>query len=622
MAAAVLGKRARDDSLGAGGAERRRKKIPFPTDQPEFNFLGLIVGPRGSTQKQLEQQSGARILVRGKGASKEGEDGSEEEQHVLILADDDAQLQRAEQLVLELLHDPQKAMVLKQQQLKEVALQQSQQDAGNGFGSSSSSSLYSSAPSALHGSSVGEHSMEMRIPSERVGLVIGKMGETIRQLQQMTGCSIQVAKESAGGDGDRVVTLRGTDEQIVRADEEIRRVISSGGLLSTSGLRSAASLSSSSHAGVGYGGSSTLTMQIPNIAVGLLIGKSGETIRSMQQKTGAIIQVQRNTEVDPTSSTREVVLSGNEQQVEAARREVEFIVQEKLELEQRASRSAMGGPPMGGQLGGDGRDGPAAGGGMPGGGGGGGGGGDGRNSIVLRVPNVAVGTVIGRGGETIKQLQAMTGARIQIDRNDDMKMEREVTISGLADDVERARLEIEELIRQKTTIGGMVPPPSPYGSAYGRGAPPPGWPPYGPPPGYGYPPYGPPLGYGYPPADYPYGQQPPPAEYGQYPQQPPPHGAAFPAAAAPPAGYYDAAPARAENGQEQSAAASATHPAAASPSSSSPSQSSPPAAAAADSAPPSCCDHPNAADGRVGISGVLGSPEPRAAAGVLQALLS
>jgi len=47
-----------------------RKKIFFPPDGT--NYIGLIIGPKGTYQKKLEQETGCKILIRGKGSSKEG----------------------------------------------------------------------------------------------------------------------------------------------------------------------------------------------------------------------------------------------------------------------------------------------------------------------------------------------------------------------------------------------------------------------------------------------------------------------------------------------------------------------------------------------------------------------
>jgi splicing factor 1 len=49
--------------------KRTAEKILIPVaDYPEINFMGLIIGPRGNTQKRMEQETGCKISIRGKGA--------------------------------------------------------------------------------------------------------------------------------------------------------------------------------------------------------------------------------------------------------------------------------------------------------------------------------------------------------------------------------------------------------------------------------------------------------------------------------------------------------------------------------------------------------------------------
>lgn len=45
-----------------GGSKRRKVAIPV-RDYPDMNFLGLIIGPRGETQRALELETGARIML-------------------------------------------------------------------------------------------------------------------------------------------------------------------------------------------------------------------------------------------------------------------------------------------------------------------------------------------------------------------------------------------------------------------------------------------------------------------------------------------------------------------------------------------------------------------------------
>lgn len=75
------------------------KKLIYLIKNLKFNFVGRILGPRGMTAKQLEQETGCKIMVRGKGSMR---DKLKEEQmkgkpnwehlnddlHVLITCDD------------------------------------------------------------------------------------------------------------------------------------------------------------------------------------------------------------------------------------------------------------------------------------------------------------------------------------------------------------------------------------------------------------------------------------------------------------------------------------------------------------------------------------------------------
>jgi protein quaking len=83
-----------------GPVQQVTEKLYVPAkDHPEFNFVGRILGPRGMTAKQLEQETGCKIMVRGKGSMR---DKAKEEQmkgkpnwehlndelHVLITVED------------------------------------------------------------------------------------------------------------------------------------------------------------------------------------------------------------------------------------------------------------------------------------------------------------------------------------------------------------------------------------------------------------------------------------------------------------------------------------------------------------------------------------------------------
>jgi len=112
---------------------KRHRKISIPVEEyPTYNFIGLIIGPRGKTQKDMESKTGCKIAIRGKGSVKEGArgrrngqtmDGDDEKLHVLITGDDPTAIDAAAEMITSMLVviDDEKN-VHKQNQLRELAL--------------------------------------------------------------------------------------------------------------------------------------------------------------------------------------------------------------------------------------------------------------------------------------------------------------------------------------------------------------------------------------------------------------------------------------------------------------------------------------------------------------------
>ncbi|KAJ7535420.1 hypothetical protein O6H91_12G032400 [Diphasiastrum complanatum] len=110
----------------------KEAKLYIPVKEyPGYNFIGLILGPRGNTQKRMETETGTKIAIRGKGAMKEGKvvrrEGKEaeaayEDLHVYISADSIEKVDAAVALIQPLL-DPlnENQIAHKKQQLRELA---------------------------------------------------------------------------------------------------------------------------------------------------------------------------------------------------------------------------------------------------------------------------------------------------------------------------------------------------------------------------------------------------------------------------------------------------------------------------------------------------------------------
>ena len=55
-----------------GPIMNQSEKVYVPIKEfPEYNFVGRILGPRGMTAKQLEQETGCKIMVRGRGSMRD-----------------------------------------------------------------------------------------------------------------------------------------------------------------------------------------------------------------------------------------------------------------------------------------------------------------------------------------------------------------------------------------------------------------------------------------------------------------------------------------------------------------------------------------------------------------------
>ncbi|XP_022888785.1 splicing factor-like protein 1 [Olea europaea var. sylvestris] len=81
------------------------EKIYVPVkENPDYNFIGLIIGPRGNTQKEMEKKTGAKIRLRGKGSmNKKPDPPDDEDLHVLVEADNQQSLDAAVEMVKKLL---------------------------------------------------------------------------------------------------------------------------------------------------------------------------------------------------------------------------------------------------------------------------------------------------------------------------------------------------------------------------------------------------------------------------------------------------------------------------------------------------------------------------------------
>ncbi|KAB5579183.1 hypothetical protein PHYPO_G00192180 [Pangasianodon hypophthalmus] len=116
-------------------ATRVSDKVMIPQDEyPEINFVGLLIGPRGNTLKNIEKECCAKIMIRGKGSVKEGKvgrkdgqmlPGEDEPLHALVTANTMENVKKAVEQIRNILKQgietPEDQNDLRKMQLRELA---------------------------------------------------------------------------------------------------------------------------------------------------------------------------------------------------------------------------------------------------------------------------------------------------------------------------------------------------------------------------------------------------------------------------------------------------------------------------------------------------------------------
>ena len=407
-------------STGNGDAMSRRK-IYMPQN-PDINYLGLVIGPRGATQKRLIESSGVKSLnVRGRGSTKgDTSGGDDDEMHVLLEGSEESIYKCAHELKL-LFDNPEEALRLKGEQLRSLA--ELNHGAGAGAGDASGGG----------GGGLGVGSVVIKVPHTIVGFVIGKGGENISRMQGQTGGRIQVQKENEMQPGEtmRNVTLTGTPEAIAELRQRVEEIVQSkmGG--------GGGGMGGGAGGGGGYGPARgppradnladhafLLKLPVPHDKVGIIIGKGGQTIKSIQDRTRTTIQIPQ--EADPDNPSVRTIGIGAETQ-EAAEAAVMEIHQALQQFQQQGQQQQQQYQTYGG---------------------GGRGGGMNQTTITVPVPDDRAGGIIGKGGSTIKDLERRFSVKITIPQTAEPGFPpmRMVLVAGSPQDTENARGAIQGIL--------------------------------------------------------------------------------------------------------------------------------------------------------------------------------
>lgn len=252
---------------------------------------------------------------------------------------------------------------------------------------------------------------EILVPDKMVGLIIGRGGDVISRLQLESGAKIQMAPDGLGMP-DRSCTVTGTRAAIEVAKTMIERIIANETMKAMSK--------------VGQPPTHVHEMMIPGNLVARVIGKGGEVIKAMQEESGAkIVIIQENKDYATEKPMR---ISGEDNAVQEAIKKVEQVLaveQQKLEVIKRGWTTNNNNFGYSSCL-----DTAAL-----------------DITEVLSIPSSKVGLVMGRGGETIREICLVSGAHCQVDKTaPEGAREKNILIKGRPEAVERAKMMVSERV--------------------------------------------------------------------------------------------------------------------------------------------------------------------------------
>ncbi|KAB0392452.1 hypothetical protein E2I00_011292, partial [Balaenoptera physalus] len=259
---------------------------------------------------------------------------------------------------------------------------------------------------------------EIMIPAGKAGLVIGKGGETIKQLQERAGVKMILIQDgSQNTNVDKPLRIIGDPYKVQQACEMVMDILRE---------RDQGGFGDRNEYGSRIGGG--IDVPVPRHSVGVVIGRSGEMIKKIQNDAGVRIQFKQD---DGTGPEKIAHIMGPPD---------------------RGPPGPPGGPGM--PPGGRGRGRGQGNWGPPGG------------EMTFSIPTHKCGLVIGRGGENVKAINQQTGAFVEISRqlppNGDPNFKLFI-IRGSPQQIDHAKQLIEEKIEY---------PPQGWGNTYPQWQPP------------------------------------------------------------------------------------------------------------------------------------------------------
>lgn len=257
-------------------------------------------------------------------------------------------------------------------------------------------------------SALGGTSAEMQVEQALVGYLIGKGGESLKAMQSASGATLHVDQTSKD-QGLSIIRITGSEQAVTLAKTLVDRKISE--------VKVPAVVADS-------GAANTVAYEyhIDQSYVGFFIGRGGEQVKRIKAQTGATVVIDQSTKDFGYSVVRIMVGPG----VEAAKTHIE----NRLEQAKEATLQNM----------------------APG------------TAEEMVIPQQLVGWVIGRSGESLRQIKQASGATLVLNQDTKAQGYSIVRFAGEADAVAKAK----DFIKRKLgEVEGKTLPSQPFTAAAG-----------------------------------------------------------------------------------------------------------------------------------------------------------
>ncbi|XP_074768801.1 insulin-like growth factor 2 mRNA-binding protein 2 isoform X1 [Athene noctua] len=187
------------------------------------------------------------------------------------------------------------------------------------------SSLYGAPPAGAfpHQHPLPEQEIvNLFIPTQAVGAIIGKKGQHIKQLARFAGASIKIAPAEGPDASERMVIITGPPEAQFKAQGRIF-----GKLKEENFFNPKEEVKLEAH------------IKVPSFAAGRVIGKGGKTVNELQNLTSAEVIVPRDQTPDENEEVI-VKIIGHFFASQTAQRKIREIVQQVKQQEQKHAQGA------------------------------------------------------------------------------------------------------------------------------------------------------------------------------------------------------------------------------------------------------------------------------------------